>query len=172
MFDAARCGNMNFVVRRTETETVTVTEGKLPMANHRETYAGKYLRADEIKKAFRAVIERVDFEKMRDGDDKVVLYFEGVRRGLPLNKTRYDQVVEFTKTYEEDNWLGTEIIVDTQMTKNPQGKTVPGIIIRNGKVKSAARKRKEVKDVLDGDGIPEQGEEPPPNMGPDADDDM
>jgi hypothetical protein len=143
------------------------------MADRRELYSGKYLRADDVKdKPFRGIVERIEEEKMNDGREKLVVYFEGRLRGLVLNGTRYDQIVSLTKSHDYDDWVGMPFIIYTGKTKM-QGKTVDCLVVGNGKInKSTSRKRKEVKEALDGDGIPEEGDELPPNMQGDDEEDI
>jgi hypothetical protein len=142
------------------------------MPNFRELYAGKFLRAEDVKdKPFKGIIERVESEKMNDGKEKVVVYFENRKRGLVLNCSRYEQIVALAKSHETDNWQGLSLLVHTGKTKNPQGKTVDCLVVGNGKEKSAAQKRREVKASLGDDGIPAEGDALLPFMQPDADDD-
>jgi hypothetical protein len=143
------------------------------MPDRRELYAGKYLRAEDVKeRPFRGVVERVEEEVLNDGREKLVLYFGGRKRGLVLNGTRYDQVVALTKSHDTDDWPGTPFIVYASKTKM-NGKAVDCLALGNAQTKTAARKRKEVKDVLDGDDLPEErGDELPPDMQRDADDDI
>jgi hypothetical protein len=141
------------------------------MANFKELYAGDYLKAEDVKeKPFKGVIQRVEPAEMNDGKEKVVVYFEGRKRGLVLNGTRYDQIVEITKTHETDNWIGTPLLVYAGKT-NFGGKRVDCLVVGSPKVKSEAQKRREIKAALDGDDIPEHGDPLPKNGQLDEDDD-
>src|SRR5262249_35794763 len=125
------------------------------MADYRELYAGRYLKAEDVKdRPFRAAIERVESEKMNDGKEKLVVYPKDWRRGTVLNATRYEALVALAGSHDTDKWVEMPILVSTGKTKNPQGKTVDCIVLADGRVKTAAQKRKEVKGVLKGDGIP------------------
>ena len=80
------------------------------MPNYREHYAGAFFKAEDVKgKPIKAAIERAELVQMNDGKEKLTVYLAGYKRGIVLNGTRYDQIVEITKTHETDDWVGTKI---------------------------------------------------------------
>ena len=134
------------------------------MANFKELYSGNFLKAEDVKeKPFKGVIARAEAVKMNDGKEKLVVYFEDRKRGLVLNGTRYDQIVEITKTHETEDWKGIPLLVYAGKT-NFGGKRVDCLSVSNPKSKSDEEKRQEVADTLN-DSLPD-------NMKPEDDEDM
>src|SRR4051794_24531858 len=108
------------------------------MANYKELYSGAFFKAEDVKaRPIIAAIARAEEVKMNDGKEKLVIYLEGYKRGIVLNGTRYDQIVELTKTHETDDWIGTKIGVYADKT-NFGGKRVDCIAICSGKGEKAA----------------------------------
>ena len=122
------------------------------MPNFKEHYSGAFFKAEDVKaKPIKAAIERAELVKMNDGKDKLTVYLEGYKRGIVLNGTRYDQIVEITKTHETDDWVGTKIGVYADKT-NFGGKRVDCIAICSAK----SEKAKPVTSAdLDGDDLPD-----------------
>ena len=101
------------------------------MANFKELYSGNFLKAEDVKeKPFKGVIERAESVKMNDGREKLVVYFEDRKRGLVLNGTRYDRIVEIAKTHETEDWVGVPLTVFADKT-NFGGKRVDCIAVRS-----------------------------------------
>ena len=108
------------------------------MPNYKEHYAGRFFKAEDVKTPIKAAIERAELVKMNDGKEKLTVYLEGYKRGIVLNGTRYDQIVEITKTHETDDWIGTRIGVYADKT-NFGGKRVDCIAICPAKSEKARR---------------------------------
>jgi hypothetical protein len=85
-----------------------------------------HLKADEIgpNKRIPVTISHVQMGKVGD-DDKPILYFEGKDKGLPLNKTNINALVELLGD-ESDLWGGRRVLLYTTKV-DYQGKKVLGI---------------------------------------------
>lgn len=117
------------------------------MPNYKEHYSGAYFKAEDFQdKPVKAAIARAELVKMNDGKEKVVVYLEGYHRGIVLNGTRYDQIVEITKTHETNDWVGARIAVYAGTT-NFGGKRTACICI--GSPKSQVAQRVTPKDLDD-----------------------
>jgi hypothetical protein len=86
---------------------------------------------------------------MNDGRKKAVVYFEGYEKGVVLNATRFHFMCEIAKSKDSDDWLGVAVGMRRGKTSFA-GKRVD--CIEFGSLpKSAAQKKREVKDELDDD---------------------
>ena len=104
------------------------------MADYSNLYASesKFLKADDLKgRAIKVKISNAKVEPMTqdvNGDQKLVIYFEGKEKGMALNKTNF-KVLASSFGPDTDNWLGKEIEVFS-MDVEYQGKLVPGLRLR------------------------------------------
>ena len=74
-----------------------------------EAFPSNYLKASDLNgRAVRVTIESVSMEKIGD-DRKMVLHFVGKDKGLVLNKTNANRIVEAVGSDETDDWEGTRI---------------------------------------------------------------
>lgn len=74
-----------------------------------DAFPSSYLKAADLNgKAVRVVIESVSMEKLGD-DHKAVLHFVGKDKGLVLNKTNANRIVEAVGSDETDDWEGWSI---------------------------------------------------------------
>src|SRR5262249_989913 len=72
-------------------------------------FQSKYLKASDLQgRRVEAVIEEVQHEKIQD-DAKPVCYFEGMQKGLVLNKTNSMMIAAITGTPDTDRWPKTEV---------------------------------------------------------------
>lgn len=72
-------------------------------------FPSDYLKAADLNgKAVRVTIESVSTEEVGN-DQKPVLHFVGKDKGLVLNKTNANRIVEATGTDETDDWKGWAI---------------------------------------------------------------
>lgn len=82
--------------------------------NINEAFPSKYLKAADIPEEGRTcVISRVDEEEVgRDKEVRPILYFEGVEKGVVLNKTNATNI---SKLYgaETDDWVGKKVMIGT-----------------------------------------------------------
>jgi hypothetical protein len=79
-----------------------------------DLFPSKYLKCADLKGKPRVVeIEQALIEMLKNakGEEqrKVVLYFKGAKKALPLNLTNYDSVAEIAGTDETNDWPGTRI---------------------------------------------------------------
>ncbi len=70
----------------------------------------KHLKADDMGPQFRATvtIDRIELEAF-DDQHKPVMYFSGKDKGLVLNKTNVQTLVDLFGTAESDDWIGQRI---------------------------------------------------------------
>jgi hypothetical protein len=123
-----------------------------------DQYPSAYLKAADLKgRTVRVTIAGVSVEKIGD-DTKPVLHFVGKDKGLVLNKTNSNRIVEATGSDETEDWDGWSLVL-YPCKVDFQGKRVdairvddrPGASKGPGKVGGAAR-RPEPADVDDLEG--------------------
>lgn len=109
----------------------------------KEMYPSKYLKADDVDEQggdVPATIKGVRLEEMQDNEgakeDKPVLYFNNVPKGMVLNKTNADRI---SAAYgdESDSWRGKPVVLYTEEVK-AFGKTTNAIRLRVAKPKVVA----------------------------------
>src|SRR5262245_25232608 len=79
-----------------------------------DLFPSKYLKCADLKGKPRVVeIEQAPVETLKNqkGEEqrKVVLYFKGAKKALPLNLTNFDAVADIAGSDETNDWLGTKI---------------------------------------------------------------
>lgn len=81
------------------------------MPNINDAFPSKYLKASDLQGSEPIVtMDRVDFEPVgRDREMKAVLYFVGKAKGLVLNKTNANKIIELTGTAVTEEWHGSRI---------------------------------------------------------------
>lgn len=83
-----------------------------------EMFPSRWLSADDIDAETRVTISKISFEKMQDNEgkeqDKPVLWFLRVDKGLVLNKTNGERIAE-QHGDDTDGWLGKTIILTKEM---------------------------------------------------------
>lgn len=93
-----------------------------------EEFPSKYLKASDLQgRDAKVTMAQVEKEKMGD-DMKLVLYFKGKEKGLVLNKTNSNTIVDGYGD-DTDDWFGNDIILFSVMT-DFQGKVGPAIRCR------------------------------------------
>lgn len=105
------------------------TEKEIHM-NLQDRFSGQYLAAHDLPlNGVNANILDVHLEGIgQNNDQKPVVYFEGQKKGLVLNKTNYNNIAGLYG-HETDDWRGKGVTVYPSET-DFQGKTVPCIRIR------------------------------------------
>ena len=105
------------------------------MANVYDIFPSKYITAHDLNdKPHDLAIARVDVEKMRsyaggEEEKKLVVYFDGAKKGLVLNKTNALAIAEICSTPESDAWTGTVVqLYSTQV--NAFGSMVDAVRVR------------------------------------------
>lgn len=162
-------------------------ERNAPIVSHRESsqrhkeermrvgaaFPSKFLKHEDLQgRAVTVTIKNVEIEDVGDGE-KPVVYFRQGKKGLALNKTNAETIVEITGTDEMDDWTGHSIVLYPDKTSY-QGKRVDCIRVREAQAAAApapARQQRRQPDPLppdtsgdddrepvlgddDGDGIP------------------
>jgi len=79
-----------------------------------DLFPSRYAKCADLKGKPRVVeIERAQIEMLKNakGEEqrKVVLYFKGAKKALPLNLTNYDSVAEIAGSDETDDWADTKL---------------------------------------------------------------
>ena len=75
-------------------------------------FPSKYLKAADLKgRRVMVTISAVEMEDIGDDDSKPVVYFEGKSKGLVLNKTNSNMIIEITDSSETDSWAGQQIVL-------------------------------------------------------------
>lgn len=93
-----------------------------------DVFPSNYLRAADLNGAEPTVtIDRVVVETFGD-ESKPVVFFQGKEKGVVLNKTNFNAIVDITKEEDTDNWRGHRIKLVTAKVEF-QGKRVPAIRI-------------------------------------------
>jgi len=104
--------------------------------NINKAFPSKFLKADDIDGHEPVVtVKSCSMQAMEAGNDqRPVLYFEGKEKGLVLNKTNANMLVELTGSPLTEQWMGTSIKLVVIWTEF-QGKPIQGIRVRpaNGK---------------------------------------
>ncbi len=67
-----------------------------------DKFGGKYLKAAHFPKPKKLVVSRMTDDKMPDGDEKTVAWFQDEERGLVLNKTNAESLCEIASTDDLD----------------------------------------------------------------------
>lgn len=101
----------------------------------RDLYPSRFLKAEDITEEggeIRAFIKAVKIEELQDPErgkeDKPVVYFLRIDKGLVLNKTNAETIGDAYGD-ETDAWAGKEVLLVTERV-TAFGKTAPAIRIR------------------------------------------
>ena len=95
--------------------------------NINDVFPSKYLKASDLDgHKIKLTIKSVEMEEIGT-DEKPVLYFEGKKKGLVLNKTK-GAVLAASYSPETDGWVGKEIAIFPGQV-NFQGQMVPSITV-------------------------------------------
>jgi hypothetical protein len=82
-----------------------------------DAWPSKYLTAADVTgKSFNATIKNIEFEKMKDGIEKPVAYFEKSKKGVVLNKSKGKFLSSLAKSQKFDDWIGLEIQIREGVT--------------------------------------------------------
>ena len=126
-------------------------------------FPSRYLTSSDVEgKRFDATLKRVDFEKMADGQEKPVAYFEGMKKGVVLNKTKAKFLASLTKSKKFDDWTGQTVSIAGSVTQL-RGEEVACISFSRTEKEKAKRVREELDDdlpdALKGDGEEDEEED-------------
>jgi hypothetical protein len=93
-----------------------------------EEFPSKYLKASDLQgRDIKVIMANVEREKLGD-DMKLVLYFKGKEKGVVLNKTNSNTIVDAYGD-DTDDWYDQELILFSVMV-DFQGKVGPAIRCR------------------------------------------
>jgi hypothetical protein len=83
------------------------------MADIRDAFPSKYLKASDLKGAqVTVVIDRVEYEAVgQDRQMKPILYFDGKDKGLVLNKTNCNAIIQISESPDTDDWKGLRVLI-------------------------------------------------------------
>lgn len=93
-----------------------------------DVFPSKYLKAADLGTAEPIVTIRTVKVETLGEDSKPVLYFEGKEKGVVLNKTNWNALVEITGEDDSDRWPGKKVKLFVAKVEY-QGKRVPSIRI-------------------------------------------
>jgi hypothetical protein len=133
-------------------------------------FPSKYLKAEDIRRPIEVTISAIAEETMGDGEKKAVCHFEELPKGLVINITNWDMLEHITGCPDCDDWGGTKVLLDTELTRY-KGSPTKGLRVHPiRKEKSAAQKKAEIADELDdelpgdwGEGEPDAVDDLPDN---------
>ncbi len=102
------------------------------MANFRDAFPSKYLKADDLAGPVAVEVDSVDYEDVGTGqrqERKLVARFVGRTKGLVLNMINAETIAEITGTADYEQWPGHSVELYPTKTEF-QGKRVPCTRIR------------------------------------------
>jgi hypothetical protein len=117
-----------------------------------EAFPSKYISAADVpEENIRLVMAHTESEEM-EGKPKLILYFQGAKKGLVLNKTNAKNIAD---EYGDDtmDWQGKEIILFTTWV-DFQGKSVEAVRVRVPQPKDNKPKAQVTTDAPLNDKIP------------------
>lgn len=120
--------------------------------NINEAFPSKYLKASDLQgRRIEVIMADVKTEKLGD-DFKPILYFKGKEKGVVLNKTNANAIIDAYGP-ETDEWFGKPIILFEAMVEF-QGKRGPAIRVDVPRAprQEFSRKAQETDRVPDGIG--------------------
>jgi len=113
-----------------------------------DAWPSRYLTAADVEgKAFTATIASVEFEKMQDGTEKPVAFFEKLQKGVVLNKTKGKFLASLSKSLKFSDWVGLEVQVRAGVTSF-KGDEVACIKFERPPAAKAKQIREELNDDL------------------------
>lgn len=110
-----------------ETATETNREDN-EMPNVNEMFPSKWLKATDLPRPVTVTIDSIEQAEMPGGELKWVVYFRGKEKGMVLNRTNAEQLVDFFGD-ESDNWRGKSVKLFAMRVQGPNGPT-QGIRLR------------------------------------------
>jgi hypothetical protein len=83
------------------------------VANINEAFPSKFLKASDLQgRTVGVVIERVDFEPVGQSREmKPILYFADKEKGLVLNKTNANKIIQIAGSTETEDWHGIRVAI-------------------------------------------------------------
>lgn len=123
-----------------------------------KAFPSTYLKASDLEEDWTVTIAGIQFEKIAE-EEKPILYFQEVEKGLVLNKTNANTIASMYGD-ETDEWTGKAIAL-TVMPVTFQGKNVDAIRVkaRPPQAKQSAQRPQAAPSAV---GKPGQGFRQPP----------
>ena len=101
-------------------------------------FPSKYLKAADLQgRRVVVTIDRVEMENFDDGD-KAIVYFVGKDKGVVLNRTNANTLVDITGSEETGEWKGVSITLYEAKVEY-KGKRVPSIRIDEAPANTAPK---------------------------------
>ncbi len=91
--------------------------------NIKELHPSKWLAASDLEEQGEAAvtISKVTFEKMKNKDgneeEKPVIWFRGVQKGMVLNNTNKQRILTQYPAEDTDEWIGKRITIQVEMVE-------------------------------------------------------
>jgi hypothetical protein len=77
-----------------------------------DAFPGQYLKTSDLKgQRVVVTIDRIEIKDLGRDEKKPVLYFKGKKRGLILNKTNANSIIDIMGTEETERWHGRQIVL-------------------------------------------------------------
>jgi hypothetical protein len=98
------------------------------MSNYKDKFPSKYIKVEDLNgRPLVVTVARVADELVgQDKDDKNVVYFREITKGLVLNRTNGESIAELANSEDVDDWPGARLQLYPAKTKYG-GKTTPCI---------------------------------------------
>lgn len=91
-----------------------------------QAFPSKYLKSDEVgNQRFTLTIRDVQMEDIGDNDNKPVVYFQEMQKGMVMNKTNAEMIIHLYGD-ETNAWIGRQVELFTAMTSF-QGRSMLGL---------------------------------------------
>ena len=108
--------------------------------NINDAFPSKYLKASDLQGRNHSVtIANVVTEDIGKGEEKLIIYFQGHKKGMVLNKTNANNIAVLYGP-ETSDWTGQPIIIFEAMV-DFQGKTVPALRVRGPQPKDRPQRK-------------------------------
>jgi hypothetical protein len=104
------------------------------MSNFKDKFPSKYIKVEDLDgHPLVVTVARVTEELVGpEKDDKNVVYFREITKGLVLNRTNGESISELANSEDVDDWPGTRLQLYPAKTKYG-GKTMPCIRVEPAK---------------------------------------
>lgn len=98
-----------------------------------DEFFGNYLKSQDIKSETEVTVKEVKVEPLgRGGEakDKLVVYFDGLEKGLALNKVNAEALAEVANSREIEKWKGLKVSLYVDPNVQFAGQRVGGIRVK------------------------------------------
>ena len=128
-----------------------------------EVFPSKFLKCADLNgKPVTVTIADAPLEELKSPDgkesSKVVLYFRGAKKGLPLNRVNWDAVSDIVGDDDSDSWIGHRVELYPTKTEMA-GKLVDCIRVRAPKQRELPKAPAPVEERPPVDAIPPMADE-------------